>query len=165
MQVEVSKGKLLLLHSFDMGLLLAETCVVSQGRSGLHFLRGLTANDSRLGTVWKSQYCFSFPSFLCPPLTRAKGKISWFSLSFVFWFCYPWNQDSSEENSVREALQQFISNYEGIRRNRAPVSLLPLSLTPLQPEVPLETHRSDHPSSPDHSEGLLIVSLASNSTR
>ena len=80
MQVKVSKDKLLL-HSFDMGLLLAETYVVSQGLSGLHFLRGLTANDSRSGTVWKSQYCFSFPSFLCPPLAHAKGKISCFLFS------------------------------------------------------------------------------------
>ena len=63
----------------------------------------------------------SLPSFA---LISAKGKISCllFPLSLVL---LPPNQDSSDESSIREALQQFISGSGGRRRKWA--SVHPLS--------------------------------------
>lgn len=87
----------------------------------------------------------SFP--VLSPILRARFLVL-FTFFFVFWFHHPWNQDSSEGNSIREALQQFISNSKGERRKLAHANNLLCYSSLLPAQVPFETQRSQHPLQP-----------------
>lgn len=98
------------------------------------------------------------PFLLCPPLTYTRVRCL---VRFSFFLCLlippPWNRNSSEGNSIGDALWQLISNSEGGRRKQAPVSLPRCSSLLTSRGAP-----RDSEATPSHPEGLLIGLPASS---